>query len=227
MIRHSFWILTVALALFLAPHARAGIISVTGDVALVPMPSSISLLASAHVAFLYPEKRSYTVPNFSLLDPEITSDRGLPIHITEPGDYGFLPQFSLIPTGTIIDTHVLTLRNNENTGAASGTIYFDTPVMGIIDFISFSRINGFFEAGTTSLGDTNGLELQGLPCSDNSTVCDTISLSADRMSISFQFRINGFEDSIRIVTAVPEPTTLTLFAGCLFGLAVIRRRLSV
>jgi hypothetical protein len=107
-----------------------------------------------------------------------------------------------------------------NNRTYSGTITFDTNVLGIALLDATLAGSNFLGApGTLYSTSGQGFEL-GLP--------DTVTLSADRRTVTILNFANTASDDLRIITAVtaavPEPGTLSLMMIGVVGFVASRLR---
>ncbi len=154
-----------------------------------------------------------------------TTTADLLVDVTVPGTYTANPVGTGInfTAGQLIDSYYLHY-DVSGTGVTTGSLVFDTDVLAIIgDVYNLENSHGQLGAAGTTYWISNNLH--GLWDSAN----DSITLSADRRTIDFTFRVGSAIDSVRILTVassvvgVPEPAT-GLFVA--LGLvALLRRRL--
>jgi hypothetical protein len=209
--------LLMAMMLFVIATSplKAGVI-VTGDVVVVAPPASVVKGADTTPvnAILFQERANFAVPANTAVD------------VTAPGtanSSNFSPSPGTIAQGTLADVWFFhSDPPNSVSTEYVGTMTFDTPVLGIID--TDSKLNAtdptLGHPGTTY---PTGLGNRGLESPD------TFTLSANKMTISFDFTTSSAVDEIRILvapSAVPEPSSVLLgsiFAGLLVGHVTFRR----
>lgn len=127
----------------------------------------------------------------------------------------------LISMGTRIDSYYLH-ADRVGTPAAflgfSGSIEFDTDILGVAAQLSVLDGTRFLGAAGTNYVGIGGLELSNQ---------DRFTISADRRTLTFAFSISSGSDDLRIITAataVPEPGTVGLVFTMLGALALVRRK---
>jgi hypothetical protein len=206
------------------PQTEAAVVGTTGSVLAIAPPPSIAdgQLVSPTFAHLFQEKATL------VLRPS------LPVDVTSPG----LVQTSadltpgIIPSGTMIDSYYL-MSDTPNTGRVpsivtfAGTITFDAPVLGVI--VTAPRLqqtdvalgaNGTSYLPSHEFRGFDGPTFSGLSLA----VADLLVLSANRRTITFDFKSESYSDQIRIITAVvPEPSTLLLAASVVLIVSTRRR----
>jgi hypothetical protein len=191
----------------------AAIISTTGQVSIISPPPSVVVntgLLSNTTEFLFQETANFVLPS------------AVEVNATLPGTYNSNASLTpgSIPSGTDVDSYYLHSNSVDATNQSySGSITFSTPVLGLIVLdAQFASSNGILGApGTAYSSSGQGYEL-GSP--------DVISLSADRLTVTFSNSLSTASDDVRIITAspVPEPATVILSAIGLGWVAVLRRR---
>jgi hypothetical protein len=228
-----------------APAFAGPIVSVGGQLVVVPTPTSLDYAGTQFSGYLnsapviFPELVNTAIPVFSALpasDPRLVAEGlspsmfvGLdfvPIDITQSGSYGAGPLTpGQILSGTVVDSFVVNFEPNDSTpfATAYGSVTFAGEVIGIEADASNLDLfrNKLFELPGVSLYGSTGTELTS-PDSDGA---DWLTLSPDRHTITFNLNLVGATDDFRVFTTpVPEPSTVSLFALGLFGALLLARR---
>jgi hypothetical protein len=206
--------LAVVLVALAAAPSRAGVV-VTGQLTVVAPPPSVQKGAdqSSTTAIIFQERSGFTLPSNVAVD------------VTAPGTSnsgnGYTPSPGTVALGTSVDVWFI---HSDPPGNVStnyvGTVTFDTPILGIID-----TIPGLNDTDA-SLGHPGTSYPTGLANRALETP-DTLTLSANDRTISFNFTTSSAVDEVRIlVAAVPEPSTLVtsaISAGVFFACSSWRR----
>ncbi|QDV91745.1 hypothetical protein RAS2_28500 [Phycisphaerae bacterium RAS2] len=175
-----------------AASARAGIIGVSGGMQQIAAPGSVVTgeLESDASIFVFAERSGFTLPqivNVSISQPG-----------TSPGPSGRNLSPATIPAGTQINTYYIHY-DKIGTGqarSATGSITFDEEILGLI-------IGGAGLLGTNALiglpstAYPPGQDHQSTELGDGSSV----TLSADRRTVSVTLRVTCCADNIRVITA--------------------------
>lgn len=179
----------------LSPNStQAGILSVSNDVTVIaPPPSAFTGAFSNNQIYLFPERTSFVLTNNILVD------------ISDPGFIPVTNNFFLSPTnifvGTTVDSYYLH-HGGPNTNTASGSVTFDSDVIGIICLTSnLLTSQRFLGAPGTTYRPTQGSQGYEL---GPVTPSDRIELSSDRRTVTVNTTgLNGVPDDIRILTVSP------------------------
>lgn len=196
--------------------ANAAVVSTTGDVQQLLVPPATVMpnaFENDNTIWIFTEKLSYT-----LTAP-------LVVNISAPGFYDTYPASPsyTLPAGLTVDVYFMHF-DPRNVRRRSGSVTFDKPILGVI-------------VRDTQLFASNYLGLPGTMYPNSGTnrgledTQDSITLSADMKTIEVDWRASSPGDRIRIITAgipttaIPEPTTLALFAAGLAATGAGFRRL--
>lgn len=225
MIKH---LLISFFALSITTTAQAGIILSGNIYDTNPLPTSLALntLPESNTnIFLYTEREDFL----------LTSDLNV--------DYmGSTTTEGVISSGTKINSFFLNFdavgdEYTVNSFNSVGSYLFDTEILGIIwsgtrpdaqNLIVPS--SGFLDlsdgilglAGTTYATDAigRGLEPEDFYLTNGTT--DEVTVSGRQLDVSL-FVKPAYADQLRVITAVPEPTTLLLFGTAVICLVNLRR----
>jgi hypothetical protein len=213
--------------LFVVACSTAGhsaIVGTTGQIQLIARPESVlnNDLVSDATAVAFNELQF------------VTLSESVPVDMAGPGTYSNAnppgASSAAIPQGTLV--HSYYLHADSVSGAAGapivfdGTITFDSRILGI------QVRSATLDAGIDPLGafdvfypftvGRSGLEFE--PTGGGSGL-DTITLSGDRHTVTIHLQTTGQTDQVRIITSVPEPSSLALIGiGGLSLIACLRRR---
>ncbi len=212
----------VALSMLLSSSAWAGITSTTGAVVVSPAPSDLREGAT--------ESNTAILAIHELQD--VLLSQSLPLNITIPGTSPFGGSANLspgsLPAGSRVSSYLIHFDSlTNNSVAASGSITFDSAILGIVALSdTLHATNGLVGLPGVMYpqGDLRGFELVQQPGGSGGGL-DSLTLSADRRTVSFDLQNVEAVDQMRLITAiVPEPSTLALFAVGTGMLLRMRRR---
>jgi hypothetical protein len=182
--------------------AAAGIVGTTGQVdVLSSPPASLKpghLQSNSHV-FAFTEQT------------DLTLSTAVKVDITTPGTYE--TDNSLTPgtinAGTAVESYFLHADPRNNDTMFDGSVTFSTPILGVMVLSATLSASDAQLGATGTVYDTDdsgrGLEL--------TTGQDYVTLSSNLETLTFHFFTHANLDEVRILTAVPEPSSLIL-AGC-------------
>lgn len=135
---------------------------------------------------------------------------------------------STIAAGTTIDSvmlHFDKVGSNSTVVGATGSITFAEPILGLLVLSdSENATNSILglPGVTYSTGGDHGLGLN--PGGGGNS--DSVTLSDDLRTVTVDLNTNYYADDLRIVTAVPEPATLTMAATLAYLVQKRRRRVN-
>ncbi len=208
----------------------AAIISVGGDITIIPTPSSVEpgMLESSTNIFAFDERQAYTLTSDLNVD-ELTGT-------SAPG---------VISSGTVVNSYFLhsdPVGNSEDTSAVTtltATITFDTQILGLIwtgvacpncpvtsMFLDASDYLGLSSTAYPTGGLGRGYEADDHYLRNNTR--DYVTISADGYSLTTvsSSALPLYSDQLRVLTVavVPVPATVWLFGSGLMGLLGVARR---
>jgi prealbumin domain-containing protein/Big-like domain-containing protein/PKD domain-containing protein len=134
---------------------------------------------------------------------DVTLAKSLKVDITKPGTYDEKRDLTpaSIPTGTIVDSHLL---HADNIGSIkvrlTGSVTFDADILGVIVLDRNLDKSDYLGSPTTSYPTKlheRGLELTGALANGG----DLVTISADRRTLTFNVRFSSVLDQIRVITA--------------------------
>lgn len=191
--------------------AQATPISVTGQAIIVAPPASVANVHTGTQSWVFDERT-------------LSLATAVNVDISTPGTYNDSTLLSpgVLAAGTAVTTFYLHSFGDDASGDIfSGSITFSTPILGVDGFdTSLVASNALGSPTTTYLTTAGG---QGFDFAHPPVQIDQVTISADRLTLTFTNETFGAADDLRIFTsAVPEPATLVLLgSGVLF---VARRR---
>ena len=214
--------LSVALlgALLAFNAARAEIISTTGAVVVIPAPSDVGVgaLESDTQIVLFAERLGFSL------------GQDLPVNIASPGTSPDGGTANLRPgtiaLGTTVNSYLLHFDSatNDTLISIGGSVTFSHDILGLI--VHPATLNN--TDGVVGIPGLNypSVGNRGLELTPGDTALDMVTLSADRRTVSFEFLNAQSTDQIRVITAVPEPSTWLLLCvgGCALAAWRSRRR---
>jgi len=205
-----------------ASVAQAGVTAISGPTNFITDPNQMNYKADAYQANTYNywlEQQGHTLANnlvVSILPPA-----GFPVNSTTHSGTGALT----IAAGTMVDSHYFYYDPTGSTSAVA-RFKFDAPILGIIT-------NETAGAATNHFMMSDFLMNPAVPVANQSLTHFTARgleiganddyirwIAADEIELHFTAASPG--DQIRVLTAVPEPTTMAVLG--LGGLLVARRR---
>jgi len=222
MIFRQTWSYFACVALIATGNAHAGLLNPTGAVSIVIPPSDVSegAFESNTEIRAFAERQNVLLTEdllVNILNPGTSPDGDGPN--LSPGD---------IPSGTRVSSYLLhfdTLEPSPDPIMAVGTISFSTDILGII--VNSGRLSSTDSVvGLSELVYPGGGN-RGLEFNLDGGGLDSITLSEDRRTVSVTFRNNQATDQVRVITVVPEPSSLVILAmgtAGIFCIGLVRRR---
>jgi len=211
-------ILTVfSLLVFNCNISYASIAGVSGNVQLIPSPSSVILgaLQSDTTIFGFNEVQSYTLTSDLFINGS-----GAGLHV---GTGNAATDF--ITSGATINSYFFHVDSvSTDFSRFAGTISFDSNILGIIfETNDLNLSDALLGASGTSYSTTEPeSDFRGFE-GDGSAICkglfDCATISANLREITLDLGTTTQIDQIRVITSpVPVPATFFLFASALSGL---------
>lgn len=208
----------------IGPLATAAVVGTTGAVVQYSDSQVPSDIATGDWENNTQIREFPEVQNFTLPAGGVTADVTVPG--TSPSSTSQNLSTGVIPAGTVVDSYFLhfdPVGEPNPADTLSGSITFNEPVLGLI---ALSQTQDDSEpilglpGVTYADGKYHGMELE--PGSGASGTNDVLTLSADRYTVSFTMSAGENADELRIVTAVPEPMSLSILAAA--PVMLLRRR---
>ena len=212
--RAAVWSLVLALSLLSHSYAEASIVTVTGDIQIVPAPASVHLhvLQSNTLGVVFQEQSDYQL----LADTRVSF----------PGAVGTYNEGSdMRPTdilaGSTVSSYLLHFDANFGAPIFQGTVQFSDPIIGVM-LRPFALNSSDAELGAPgTVYPTNATPRRGLDFGDFNPLDSFIVL--DNRTVGFNLSTSNAVDQIRVVTSatsVPEPgnTVLLCLAMVVCGL---------
>ena len=211
---NTYLTLTIVFIVCIASPAVAESTSATGAVTVVSPPASViqNTYESNNEIRLFQERLSVA------LVEDIGVDISVPSTINSIDD--FSP--SVVPEGTIVSsTYVIFDPIGTTTmRTLSGSVSFDQNIIGIIyRTASLTPTHLALGNSDTTYQMTNDIGAYGADYGQ-----DPVTLTTDRHTVVFTFSADSSADSIRIITAAPEPSLLVMLLASAVTLLVGRRR---
>jgi hypothetical protein len=202
--------IAVLATIWWAGPARAGIISTSGAIDVLPSPPAsvrLGALLSNTTIFTFAEQ------------VDVALSAPIQVDITQAGTYQSTASLTpgIIPMGTMVDSYFLHSDPANPHKQYDGSVTFDTPILGVIVIADTLKASDpiLGAPGTLYpiLAIGRGLEL--------SADQDHVTLSSDLKTLTVHFFTHFNVDQVRIITAasVPEPASVLLLSLGLLGAA--------
>lgn len=197
---------------------QAGIVSVTGAALQMAPPGSVvpnaGIESFTHAA-VFNERQNVLLAQAAQVD------------VTTTGFFDALADLTPGPiaVGTLVSSYYLhadPVGSSGTTYTYIGSITFDSDILGVAALnTQLVGTNSLGAPGTTypNAGNVNGVDFP-----DGT---DTLTVSANRRTLSFRLVAWAGSDAVRVITAgnaVPEPSALALVFAALGALALTRPR---
>lgn len=200
--------------LALVGSASASIIGTSGAAELIATPADarLNVLTSADRVRVWNEQQNHLLAS------------NLRVNAIAPGLYNSDSDLveGIVSAGTRVASHYIHFDSPGGSAAsASGSVTFDADILGVICVGDTSAAHHLDDSDFLSAGTlySNGVNARGLELSRN----EFFTISADRRTVSFNFRISNPGDYMRVVTSVPTPGSMAL-AMASAGMLARRRR---
>lgn len=192
----------------LAVASQASIVSVTGlDVRVFNPLNVVPNVVQSTFVNVFEERTNVLLSADLALDHVNTGLVNAPASMV-PG---------IAASGTRVDSYFMHFDPTV-TLTRTGRVTFSADILGIIiENPSFNASTPILGNPLTTYGVASGAF--GLELAANS---DRFAITADRRSIEFQWAANDPGDRMRVITAVPEPSTIAVLG--LASAALLRRR---
>lgn len=207
--------LALAALLLVTTAAQAGIVSTTQDIVVIPAPPAATLNTLQG-----PDVFAFSETTNVILGADLAVD------INAPGLYSSAASLTggTIAAGTAVDSYLLHFDPNVSgplfiPQGAFGTITFDREILGVI------VLDATLDASDSVVGNPGtvyptGVVGRGLDFG----VLDLVRVLDDRRTLLIGALEDINFDQVRIITAVPEPSTFALCGLALAGLTWVARR---
>ncbi len=149
----------------------------------------------------------------------------LPVDISTSGLYNNSSPSAAgsIASGTTVASYMI---HHESVGAAFSAVFvtyvFPYPILGIITTRRRTRCDGLAARQRRGTLYPTGLVNRGLELPFSITP-DSVFWAGNQVSISVLSNTALVLDQLRVITAVPEPSTLSLAAGAAIGASLLLR----
>jgi len=204
----------LGLSLLLSPAAvKADIVSVTGPATIVSPPVTVETQDATALAF---DEQSLVLSS------------PVAVNISAPGVYASIASLTsgTIPAGTAVSSFYYHSFGLDTAGTVfDGSITFSTPILGV-EALAASLIatNSILGSPTTTYFSSDiGQSFEF------GTQIDSVTISPDRLTLSFDNETFNAPDDLRIITArpevaaTPEPSSLLLLTLGLIALIASAR----
>lgn len=212
--------------------ALASVVSTTGQVDVVAMPTNFNLYASTlnnGRGEIFSEVVGHIIPN------TYPGANGYPpsaeFDISTAGTFSGAQRVPLaIKTGWIISSYLFHWAPSDNSSLEkkiSGSVSFDREILGLSAFDGLQSTPFFMAFGLPNINLQSSSFLELCAVGDTSPTCDSITVSHDLKTIEFALSATVGTDDFRVFFldgTVPEPSTFLLVIAALGCIVIFRRR---
>ena len=193
--------------------ASAGVVGTTGELAEVSAPPSV----------VFGDYVSTTEMRVFEEQQDLTLSADLQVNISLPGNYADPSDLTpgVIPTGTVVRSYFLHGDPHTLTSVYfDGSVTFDGDILGVI---TRGTDLDACDAAVGAVGTTYPLDQLSRGLEFGPLGQDEVTVEANLRTLTIVRAVASIPgDQLRVITAVPEPSTLGLLA--LGSAAVLRRR---
>lgn len=198
--------------LLLCGAAEAAIVGTTGSIVQIAPPATLQWQAF--------ESNTQIRALDELQDQVLGASLAINIDGT-PGSYENIASLTggMLPSGTLVDSHLLHFDPASGSVNLRGTITFDNPIVGVI-LLTNELFNSDFLGAAGTTYPAAPLARRGLDLTDVN-LQDSVAISTDRLTLTVDLGAANVIDQIRVLT-IPEPMSAGLLGVA--ALALCARR---